>query len=89
LSDIANDHQQPHSPALPTHDLPPCISALFIVAFYHNHFIMTTRLLLLALPAFAVALLAVQLTERIQTNKQLLQLQTYKQQKAAHPTGIR
>ncbi len=47
---------------------------------------MTTRLVLLALPAFTVALLAVQLTERMQINKQLRQLQTYKQQKAIRCT---
>ncbi len=47
---------------------------------------MTTRLLLLALPAFAMALLAVQLTQRMQTKKQWAQLQTYKQQRSIRCT---
>jgi hypothetical protein len=47
---------------------------------------MTTRLLLPALPAFAMALLAVQFTQRVQTKKQWAQLQTYKQQRSIRCT---
>ncbi len=47
---------------------------------------MTTRLFLLALPAFILALVAAQFTQHVQTKQQWAQLQTYKQQRSIRCT---